>query len=82
MDRRRRIRIERAQRLVVELACYLQAIADLKTPDSGGRVGVFLAGDLTEIKTLFLQRFLRLLDRAIGESDLRQRRQKHRRNES
>jgi len=61
-----RTRIDRAQRLLINLAGYLQTIANLITPNRRSRLGIFVARNGAVVKTLVLESLLQRTNPLIG----------------
>ena len=61
-----RSRIDRTQRLLINFAGYLQAIAYLITPNRRCRLGILVARNGTVVKTLALESLLQRSNRLIG----------------
>jgi len=65
LRRSRRNAAEQAKGFLVQLAGDLQTVADLKAPNRGSRIRIFLACDFSVIKTLLFQRLLHALDALV-----------------
>ena len=61
-----RTRIDRAQRLLINLAGHLQAIANLITPNRRSRLRILVARDGAIVKTLVLESLLQRPNRLVG----------------
>ena len=59
-------RIDRAQRLVINLAGHRQAVANLVTPNCCSRLGVLVARNGAVVKTLVLESLLQRTNPLIG----------------
>ena len=70
-----RTRFDRAQRLFIQLASYLQSIANLLTPNRRSRLGAFFTCDGAVVKTLPLESLLQRSNRriAVREADRAER---------